>query len=122
MAALSDLPPLVGIYLWLQSVQVQFGSIRAKLFRQPSLEKVTGLTDDMVFVLASICQHENLSIEDLGVVLRMKPGRARFAIQFLREAGIIENTEGRDSYSLAPRYYRQTLRFLRGRHLLFEAS
>ena len=32
--------PRVSLYLWLQSLHLNFGSIRAKLFRQPDIDDV----------------------------------------------------------------------------------
>jgi hypothetical protein len=78
--------PRVALYYWLQSlVPTGDDSLRVQLFAEPSLDRIEGLKDEMIFVLAAICQHENLSAPDLGTVLRMPERKAEFAIQFLRE-------------------------------------
>ena len=41
------------------------------------------------FALAAVCQHENLTAEELARVVNLPEGFARFAMQFLSEAGFI---------------------------------
>lgn len=115
--------PRVATYLWLQSLElIGEKKLLVRLVREPKLT-TDGLTDEMLFVMAAVCQHENLSAEHLEITLRLRPGSALFAMQFLREKGIFEPKErNKERMTLSPKFYRPTLRVLRNKHLLFEAS
>ena len=76
---------------------------------------------ELLFALAAICQHENLSVDELRQVLNVPLDFAGFAVRFLNDYGYTEpkHTDPR-RVTLAPRYYPQILRLLRDRHLLYE--
>lgn len=112
--------PRIALYLWLDSLDAQTDRLlRVRLFHEPPLEQLAGLTDDLLFVLAAVVQHENLTVEDLGRAMNFNPAFASFALQYLSEYGVLE-PKLRDPLrlTLSPRYYRQTLRLLRNKHLL----
>ena len=88
--------------------------------RKPSLQ-TAGFTLVLLFTLAAVCQHENLSMAELREVINVSADFAGFAIRFLLEFELLEpkhTDPGR--LTLAPRYYPQVLKVLRQNHLLFE--
>ncbi len=116
--------PRIATYYWLESlVPAGDHALRVVLIRPPELSHDGGLTDEMMFVVASAFQHENLSAQDLSKALRLKPEAASFTLQFLREREIFELKEGAtDRVSVGPKYYRSVLEMLRAKHLLFEVK
>jgi AAA domain len=114
--------PRIATRLWLSSLSV-IGEkrLRVSTFREPSSAALDGLSDELLFALAAISQHENLSAAELCRVLNVSHGLARFAIQFLSEAELVVQKDGSaDRFTLSAGYYRQVLRALRQKHLLFE--
>lgn len=114
--------PRVATHLWLSALRpLSDGRLGVGLFRQPDRDVLTGLQTDLIFCLAAIIQHENLTTDELSRVVNMTPAFTDFAIRFLSEAGLIElKRESDERYTLAPLYYRAVLRALRSRHLLFD--
>ena len=114
--------PRIATRLWLSSLSV-IGEKKLGVgaFREPSSDKLAKLSDDLCFALAAICQHENLSSDELRRVLNVPEGIASFAVQYLSEAGFVVSKDGSaDRVTLSAPYYRQVLRTLRNKHLLFE--
>jgi hypothetical protein len=90
-------------------------------FREPDGAALEGLSDELLFALAAITQHENLSADELCRVLNVPDGFARFAFTFLLEAELVVPKDGHPNrVTPSAPYYRQILRTLRRRHLLFE--
>lgn len=114
--------PRIATELWLASLSpCGDQKLRVGVFREPSNNTLASLKDDLLFALAATCQHENLSAEELGVVLNMPERFGSFAVQYLAESGLLEaKDDRRHRYTLAPRYYRSVLRTLKNKHLLFD--
>ena len=114
--------PRIATRLWLSSLSVVGEKkLRVQTFREPVSQALSGLSDELLFALAAISQHENLSTDELRRVLNVPEGLARFAVQYLGEAGLVTPKDGsKDRVTLSAPYYRQTLRALRNKHLLFE--
>jgi hypothetical protein len=114
--------PRIATRLWLSSLTV-IGEkkLRVSAFREPSSAALEKMSDELLFALAAISQHENLSTDERRRVLNVSEGLARFAVQYLSEADLIVTKDGSsDRFTLAAGLYRQTLRALRQKHLLFE--
>ncbi|HUU00009.1 MAG TPA: ATP-binding protein [Myxococcota bacterium] len=112
----------VATYLWLNSLRsVSDDELRVDLFREEPIEPLMNLDDELLYALAAVCQHENLSVDELRKVLNVPVDFAGFAVRFLSEYGYLEPKHN-DSrrVTLAPGYYRQVIQVLRDRHLLFE--
>ncbi|MEM7410079.1 MAG: ATP-binding protein [Myxococcota bacterium] len=114
--------PRIATRLWLSSLSVVGDKkLRVSAFREPHSDALDGMSDELLFALAAVTQHENLSTQELRRVLNVSDSLARFAVRFLREAGLVVPKDGSvDRVTLAANYYRQTLRALRKKHLLFE--
>lgn len=114
--------PRIATKLWLSSLSfLREKQLAVGLFRESSSEALSGVKDDVLFSLAAICQHENLSAAELARVLNLPEGFARFAIQYLNESGVLEAKDASgERYTLAPTHYRAALRLLRRRHLIFD--
>lgn len=114
--------PRIASQLWLSSLSaIGEKKLRVGLFREPGSEALATYQDDLLFALAAYCQHENLSAQELSVVINLPEAFAKFAVQFLIEEGMIEAKDDQDTrHTLSPKYYRAVQRVLRSRHLLFE--
>jgi hypothetical protein len=110
----------VATYLWLQALTpVDDATVRVGLFAEGPVARLQGLESEMVFALAAICQHENLSFDELREALNVPLDHAGFAMRFLLEYGVLEPKHTDDRrLTLAPQHYRQVLQLLRDRHLL----
>lgn len=114
--------PRVATSLWLRSLRVvDDDKLRVGLIRQSAHAMLSEMDTEHLFALAAVCQHENLSIEELRTVLNVKSELASFMVRFLLEYGFLEpkHTDLR-RVTLAPEHYLQVLRHLRGKHLLYE--
>ncbi|HUT78169.1 MAG TPA: hypothetical protein VM285_10805, partial [Polyangia bacterium] len=100
---------------------VDEGRLQVGLFQEAPLGLVTKMDRDLLFALAAICQHENLSISELREVLNVPLDFAAFAGRYLTEYQLVEakHTDER-RLTLAPQYYPQVIKALRAKHLLFE--
>jgi hypothetical protein len=114
--------PRVATRLWLAALRpVAEKRLRVGAFREPDGAALEGLSDELLFALAAITQHENLSADELCRVLNVPDGFARFAFTFLLEAELVVPKDGHPNrVTPSAPYYRQILRTLRRRHLLFE--
>jgi hypothetical protein len=111
----------LATHLWLRSLTAHANNtVHVGLFRQPSNEALENAGDDVLFSLAALCQHENLTVEELRQVLNVGPGFAHFAVRYLREYGFVEPKEtAPHRLTLSPRRYQQVIRTLRVKHLLY---
>lgn len=113
--------PRIATKLWLSSLAPhKEGYLRVGMFRDPSTEVLSELQDDLIFALAAVCQHENLSASELAVVLNVSEEFARFATQFLLESGFLDAKDAKgERVTLSAAYYRVVLKVLKNKHLLF---
>jgi len=125
--------PRLASYLWLRSLRAESGvparpeqdeappvRLRVGLFSSESASEIEKLNPELLYTLAAFCQHENLSVDELRRALNVNLDFAGFAVRYLSEYGLLErkHTDER-RFTLAPRFYRQVLRALRAKHLLF---
>lgn len=113
--------PRVATYLWLNALSAMSETrIRVGLIREEDSDFLSGLDSGMLFALASMAQHENLSFDELGRALNVTGDEAVFAAHFLLEYGLLEPKHtDRNRYTLSPRFHQQVLRTLRSNHLLY---
>lgn len=140
--------PRLAVAHWLSSLTIAgHKRLRVSLFSQVGHEALMKLTDEALFALAALCQHDNLTASELQNVLNVRAGLANFLIRHLRDQGLIRvvaehretetideafllasedavggsSTSGR-RYTVAARHYRQILHVLRRKHLLWEGQ
>ncbi|MBN1654005.1 MAG: AAA family ATPase [Deltaproteobacteria bacterium] len=114
--------PRVATYLWLNSLTaLNDKRLRVGLFSEKSLQEHVKTDRELLFTLAAICQHENLSVAELQEVLNVHLDFAAFAIRYLTEYNLLEpkHTDPKRS-TLSPEYYPQIIKLLRQNHLIFE--
>lgn len=113
--------PRVATYLWLNALTtVSTKQIRVGLIREEDSDFLARLDATMLFFLASMTQHENLSFKELSMALNVSVDEAVQTGRFLLEYGLLEpkHTDA-NRFTLAPRFHQQVLRTLRSRHLLY---
>ena len=114
--------PRVATCLWLDSLTAAGeNKIRVGIFSETLATELSKLDVELLYTLAAICQHENLSVSEVRDVLNVSSDFANFAIRFLTEYGLVEHkhTDTR-RHTLAPKFYPQVIKLLRGHHLLYE--
>lgn len=114
--------PRVATYLWLQALTpITERKLRVGLIREEPAAVLEKMDPDLLFALAAIAQHENLSYDELRQALNVSVDEAAHAGRFLGEHGFLEPKHNDPRrMTLAPRFHRQVLRALRANHLLFE--
>ncbi|MBN2526845.1 MAG: AAA family ATPase [Deltaproteobacteria bacterium] len=114
--------PRVATCLWLDALTaIGESKIRVGIFSESLAWELSKMDVELLYTLAAICQHENLSVSELREVLNVSTDFANFAIRFLSEYGLVEtkHTDAR-RHTLAPRFYPQMIKLLRSHHLLYE--
>ncbi|MBN2718002.1 MAG: AAA family ATPase [Deltaproteobacteria bacterium] len=114
--------PRVATCLWLDALTaLGDNKIRVGIFSETLATELSKMDTELLYALAAICQHENLSVSELREALNVTIDFANFAIRFLTEYGLVEpkHTDAR-RHTLAPRFYPQVIRLLRSHHLLYE--
>lgn len=114
--------PRVATCLWLDALTISAeNKIKVGIFSETLATDISKMDRELLYTLAAVCQHENLSVAELRDVLNVSSDFANFAVRFLTEYGLLEpkHTDTR-RHTLAPRFYPQVLKMLRGHHLLFE--
>ncbi|MBW2536145.1 MAG: AAA family ATPase, partial [Deltaproteobacteria bacterium] len=114
--------PRVATYLWLRALTpVTEKKLRVGLIREEPASALEKMDPELVFALAAVVQHENLSYDELRQALNVSVDEAAHAGHFLAERGFLEPKHNDPRrMTLAPRFHRQVLRALRENHLLFE--
>jgi hypothetical protein len=116
--------PRVATHLWLKSLTpLGENKLNVGLFGESSSEELVKMDRELLFTLAAVCQHENLSVAELKEVLNVSLDFAGFAVRYLTEYNLLEpkHTDQR-RMTLAPHYYPQILKILRQNHLIFESE
>jgi hypothetical protein len=111
----------VATYLWLGSLsRISDSRLRAGLIREESTGFLSKLDPEMIFALASITQHENLSYDELSLALHISLDEAVQAGRYLFENGILEPKHSDPArMTLTPRFHHQVLRVLKDKNLLY---
>ncbi|MBW2534917.1 MAG: ATP-binding protein [Deltaproteobacteria bacterium] len=114
--------PRVATYLWLHALTpITDERLRVGLIREEPAAAFDKMDPELLFALAAVAQHENLSYNELRRALNVSLDEAAHAGRFLSEQGFLEPKHNDPRrMTLAPRYHRQVLRALREAHLLFE--
>ena len=114
--------PRIATWRWLHSLTpTGERHVRAGLLGERGAEALEDLGPELLFALAAICQHENLSAEELSLAQNVPLEFARFAVQYLEEYGFIEpKPQAPERYTLTPRFYGRVLDTLTKKHLVFE--
>ena len=114
-------PRLAG-HFWLDSLvpDETAREVKVHLFAEPKIDELGHLPIDTLFVLTAIAEHENLSAVEAAQTTRLPIDYCRFAINSCLEEGYLVRSEG-GRVRLSNRWQRGVLRFLRRRHLVYEA-
>ena len=114
--------PRVATYLWLGALSpVDDNRIRVGLIREASVDPILRMADDMLFALAAVAQHENLSVNELHLALGVPLDEAVQTGRYLLEYGFVEPKHSDPRrLTLAPRFHQQVLKVLQMKNLLFQ--
>ena len=64
--------PRVATHLWLEALRpLSNTSISVGLFSEPSTSEIARIDKELLFTLAAVCQHENLSVAELREVINV---------------------------------------------------
>ena len=108
--------------MWLGALtRLDRTTLQVGLIKEDDAEILGRLDDEMLYALASIVQHENLSFDELRQSLNTTLDEAGHVARFLMEYGFVEHKHNdARRITLAPRFHQQVLRALLGRNLLMK--
>jgi len=114
--------PRIATALWLDSLTpIGDDVLRVGLFRAVDQDHLERLDAELVFALAALVHHENLSVPELQQALNLRVEHAEFYLRLLAQQGLVETKHTDPTrHTLAARTYLQVLALLRGQHLMFE--
>ncbi len=113
-------PRLAG-HFWLDSLvpQPDRRLVRVHLFNTPHLEELEQLTDEILFILTAVTEHQDLSVHEAAGVTNLSLDFCKFAVKLCLEEGYLEQTRGGDRYRLSRRWQVAIVHLLKRRHLLY---
>jgi len=114
--------PQLATYYWLNSLvpEEQERLVRVHLFSMPMIDDLEGLTDDIVFVLTAIAQHQNLTPEEAARTTNLPRDFCKFAFRYCLENEYLTHEPDSGRSRLSVRWQRPIQRFLKRKHLLYD--
>ena len=110
--------PRLAVYLWLSALwQVDSNSLRVGLPEEPDGAPISDMSDDALFVFASIARHENLTLPQLLTTTQLPEGVVRHVL----EEGVrmkLLSCQSDGVYRLAVLYYYPLVRYLQANRCL----
>lgn len=113
--------PRLANHLWLDSLVPnpnKDNGVFVHLFSTPQNEKLDKLSDDILFILTAITEHQNLNSAETAAVTNLSLNFCKFALKLsLEEEFLIRDGSGR--YTLSARWQVPIIRYLKRKHLLY---
>jgi len=94
-------------------------TLQVNLFQRPSLNQVSGLTDDHLFALTALVQHAALTPREVADIINAKPGFCQMVLDYFQEAGIARRNIGTGRYHLTALYFRPVIERLTNSNFLW---
>lgn len=112
--------PRLAVYLWLSALrQVGEQSLRVGLPEDPDTSMLGDLSDDSLFVFASIALHENITLPQLLATTQLPEGVVKAVLDEGRRMKLLDCQSG-TVYRLSVLYHYPVVRYLQAKHCLYE--
>lgn len=112
--------PRLAIHLWLSALhQVGDKALRVGLPDEPEIAKLSEIPQDVLFVLASIARHENLTLAQAVATTRLPEGVVKQALEYGVRTNLLDCEQER-LYRLSVLYQYPLLNYLQAKHCLYE--
>ncbi|MCK9606156.1 MAG: AAA family ATPase [Methylomonas sp.] len=111
--------PRLAVYLWLSALrQVAEQSLRVGLPEDPDTSMLGDLSDDSLFVFASIALHENITLPQLLATTQLPEGVVKPVLDEGRRMKLLDCQD--TVYRLSVLYHYPVVRYLQAKHCLYE--
>ncbi|HJL14727.1 MAG TPA: hypothetical protein RMH99_03670, partial [Sandaracinaceae bacterium LLY-WYZ-13_1] len=110
--------PRVAMHFWLRSLVPAGDGLRVRLFASPDPAALEELHEQSRFLLAAVVLHENLSEEEAARSVGLSRRECAALFAFLAQRGFV--VEEADRWRVSTHWYREVIRYLRRRRLLFD--
>ena len=99
--------PRVAIDFWARNLSMDGdATLQVSLFRKPSLDDVSDLTDNHLFALTAIVQHGSLGPAEVADIINAEQGFCEMALNYFEEVDIATRSKGTGRFRLTPFYFR----------------
>ena len=114
--------PQLATFYWLNSLvpEGEDRRVRVHLFSMPAIDELESLTDDIVFVLTAVAQHQNLTPEEAARTTNLTRDFCNFAFRYCQENEYLAAEKDSGRWRLSTRWQRPIQRFLKRKHLLYD--
>ena len=119
MVDISQGNPTVAARIWVDclSAGTQSGDVDVGIPKTPDGAELEGLSDDALFTLTAIILHEDITVDELSLVLNISDVRVRAICRGLEQASLITTTDA-NRYKVRLNWLPATERYLRRRSFL----
>lgn len=112
--------PRLAVYLWLSALRQEGEqSLRVGLPEDPDTSMLGDLSDDSLFVFASIALHENITLPQLLATTQLPEGVVKAVLDEGRRMKLLDCQNG-TVYRLSVLYHYPVVRYLQAKHCLYE--
>lgn len=112
--------PRLAVYLWLSALRrVGEQSLRVGLPEEPDTSMLSDLSDDSLFVFASVALHENITLPQLLATTQLPEGVVKTVLDEGRRMKLLDCWNG-TVYRLSVLYHYPVVRYLQAKHCLYE--
>ncbi len=112
--------PRVALTFWLRSLRLDSTStLQVELFRRPSLQILKSLSDDYIFALAAIAQHESLRPDELSTIIHAYHGECEMIVDYLANSDIVQIDPVFQRASIRALFLRSVLKTLQDANVLY---
>jgi len=107
----------IAMNFWLQSIkEFDDRSVKQLPTEVADLDKLEVPSRDVLFTLAALVLHENLTESELSMALHQDESESRLMLARLKSKGIVQNSD--EGYKLNHLIYRQVVRLLKRRNII----
>ncbi len=109
-----------AVVLWGRSLsETGPSTVDVVMFEAPSADDIDTISDEFLFALTALVQHERLTVDELASVLNRRPGAARTSARYLLGLDLAVFDAADATYSLPALWAPAVQRLLRQKHFLF---
>ena len=110
--------PRAAIYYWLSSLRPKSENVLRVGLPQDDEFSLSSLTDEQLFVLASLLRHENLSTMEIVSATHLNESLIRHSLKMALESSLIERDK-RGRYRVSPEAQKSVIRSLRVKNYIY---
>lgn len=113
--------PSVAMAYWLRNLSVSEDPevLNVSLFRKPTTEAFSSLTDNHMFALTALAQHGALHPGEISEIINAEPGFCEMAMTHFEQIDMVERESPSGRYALTNLYFRPVVNHLTNSNFLW---